>query len=343
MLANGGTGSRIIMTNLSKKVGLLFIVMAALCGVSSAQESIPFPEALNKAAVNLSSMTNASENSLMLGNGDLYGIVWEKENNLFMRITKNDIWDARVNTSGDGPMPKVDIPSGEITGTVRAGPSTKNYLYPQPRCATALRLGPVDPEVKAHLDLHKAVASIASGSNKTQVRILHDRNVILVMSPHPIVIEPIKAETLPDPTTGTTDGINWLMMNMPGDVDYKGMDYAVAVASRGNLKAVAVVTSFDIGSRDVLNTAIALAKDTIAQDESKLLSTHEQGWENYWSRSGVELQDPDMQNWWYRILYFAQTVCRPGAAPVGLMPPLATDNTPWHADFHHNYNAWQAF
>ena len=24
-------------------------------------------------------------------------------------------------------------------------------------------------------------------------------------------------------------------------------------------------------------------------------------------------------------------------------PPLATDNTPWHADYHFNYNSWQAF
>jgi hypothetical protein len=43
------------------------------------------------------------------------------------------------------------------------------------------------------------------------------------------------------------------------------------------------------------------------------------------------------------MLYFAGTVCHPGTVPVGLMPPLATDNTPWHADFHHNYNSWQTF
>jgi hypothetical protein len=43
------------------------------------------------------------------------------------------------------------------------------------------------------------------------------------------------------------------------------------------------------------------------------------------------------------MLYFAHTVSKPGVAPVALMPPLATDNTPWHADFHYNYNSWQAF
>jgi hypothetical protein len=43
------------------------------------------------------------------------------------------------------------------------------------------------------------------------------------------------------------------------------------------------------------------------------------------------------------MLYFAQTVCKPGTAPMNLMAPLATNVTPWHSDYHHNYNSWQAF
>lgn len=29
--------------------------------------------------------------------------------------------------------------------------------------------------------------------------------------------------------------------------------------------------------------------------------------------------------------------------PVGLFAGLATDKTPWHGDYHHNYNAWQPY
>ena len=50
-------------------------------------------------------------------------------------------------------------------------------------------------------------------------------------------------------------------MKMPGDIDYKGMEYAVAVANRGALKAVALVTSFDEPGGDVLQKAIALAHE----------------------------------------------------------------------------------
>jgi hypothetical protein len=132
-------------------------------------------------------------------------------------------------------------------------------------------------------------------------------------------------------------------MNMPGDIDYRGMDYALAVATNGDLKVVSLVTSFDIEAGEVLKNAIALARKTIAEPERKLISEHEQAWQKYWSRSGLQLEDKVLQRWWYRMLYFAHTVSRPGAAPVGLMPPLATDATPWHADFHFNYNSWQAF
>ncbi len=104
-----------------------------------------------------------------------------------------------------------------------------------------------------------------------------------------------------------------------------------------------MVTSFDVQGGDVVRSAVAIAKKVIAQEEKALIKEHENAWHRYWSKSGIQLSDEVMERWWYRMLYFANTVCKPGAAPVALMPPLATDITPWHADLHHNYNAWQAF
>jgi len=288
----------------------LIITMASFCIASAVAGEIPFPKALGEANVSLSSMHDGQRESLMLGNGDLYGIVWEKEGSLFMRITKNDIWDARVDTSGDGPLPHVDMATGKITGSTGAPPSY-DKLYPQPRCATALRLGPLGPAgtlewscargatkyaltpdadslgaimevggntgestgyqaslpdntmasslsmsikgaanahyyidifgkggkpvyasgwtespvaekqikdkksalkfakpatLKADLNLQIAVAAISSATGSaTTIRILHDRNVVLVNSPHPVVLEPIQAATLPDAEIGKKD------------------------------------------------------------------------------------------------------------------------------------------
>lgn len=306
-------------------------------------EGIPFEDSLKAADVTVTKMQNGQHESLMLGNGDLYGIVWEKDGGLFMRITKNDIWDARVDTSKDGELPHVDIVTHEITGHVKA-PRSYSLPYPQPRCATALRVGAVPKDMSAHLGIGKGTVTVNSaGQDHTTLRILYDRNVLLVKGPNAVSLEEIKAKTLPDAKLGTSDGVSWLLMKMPGDIDYKGMEYALAVALKGDLKAVSLVTSFDIDGDDVLKRAIMLANDTIAEQEKVLVSRHEQGWKEFWSRSGIELEDKVIERWWYRMLYFAQTVCKPGASPVGIMPPLATDRTPWHADFHHNYNTWQAF
>ena len=104
--------------------------------------TIPFQDSLRQAEVVPAKLTDGQREGLLLGNGDLYGIVWEKDGGLFMRITKNDIWDARVDTSKDGELPRVDIATHAVTGATGAPPSYE-LPYPQPRSATALRLGPV--------------------------------------------------------------------------------------------------------------------------------------------------------------------------------------------------------
>ena len=101
---------------------------------------IPYPRALQDARIELSKMASGQTESLIIGNGDLYGIVWEKDGGLYLRITKNDIWDARVDTSKDGPLPKVNVRTRAVTGSTGAPPSY-GYPFPQPRCAAALRLG----------------------------------------------------------------------------------------------------------------------------------------------------------------------------------------------------------
>ena len=59
---------------------LYAMVMAVgVAGSSLAMAEVPFPDALKDANVILNSISNGQTESLMLGNGDLYGIVWEKD------------------------------------------------------------------------------------------------------------------------------------------------------------------------------------------------------------------------------------------------------------------------
>lgn len=483
---------------------LLAGALATFAGLTSASaEEIPFPAALEEAAVVQSRISDIQREALMLGNGDLQGLLWERNGTLRLRVSKNDIWDARVDTSEDLPLMKVDVANQTWSGG--SYPPSWKKPYPQPRCAAVVRIGagteqagrwqcvraggkvnewvrkedggvmaiqgsaeasagyrwnvdevrsegwtalefeisgtpgaryyvnvlapegghpvasgwrntPREAEkvsfpipggskvaaielyvmtpdgdrvenrvrgivlkgdreplviepgmveggtVSARLDPRRAVATVEraakaedGGSGKgpqagsgreelerVDVRVLAGRNVFLIETAEDVGLEEIKSAILPAAETGQTGGVQWLWMKMPGDVDYPGMDYALAVAADGKHKAVAVVTSFETKG-NVRDAAVRLARETAGADPAELVAAHEDHWARFWSASGVELDDPDFETWWYRMVYYLGCFSRPGSMPVGLFAGLASDRTPWHGDYHHNYNAWQPY
>jgi hypothetical protein len=440
---------------------------------------IPFPDALDAAAVVQDRVDDIDRRALVLGNGDLSGLFWERNGVLCLRVTKNDVWDARVDTSQDPPMLQVDIPNQKWKDGSSSPPSYAKP-YPQPRCAAIIRLGapaqsgvwqniraqgkvnewrrqgdaglmvvegsgtvsagyrfnlppaletsfkalkfrisgnapaqyyiniysrqsqevvatgwidspPEEKEISlaipgggkvravefyvqskggaraqnrirqirledettplviaagmlnagiksARLDLRRAVA--LAGDNA--VRVLADRNVFLIETDKEVSLEEIQASELPAAEQGARDGAQWLHAKLPGDVDYAGMEYALAVASSGKLKAVSLVTSRDT-RQNCRDEAIRLARETVATPPATLVAQHEAVWAQYWSASGVELDDPDFQPWWYRMAYFLRCFAKPGVVPAGLWGVLPNDTPGWHGDYHHNYNAWQPY
>jgi hypothetical protein len=108
---------------------------------------------------------------LVLGNGDLNALLWERGGALCLRVTKNDIWSAR-------------------------------------------------------LDLRRAAATLEHDCQaRTVVRALADRNVFLIEGPGDVSLEEVPASYLTSAKLGVTDGVKWLHMVMPGDVDYQGMEF----------------------------------------------------------------------------------------------------------------------
>jgi hypothetical protein len=107
-------------------------------GKGRSPDEIPYRTALSQADVTLTEMKDGRLEGLVIGNGDLYGLVWDREGELFLRMTKNDIWDARVDTSKDGPLPKVDIGAGKVTGKRGGQSSWKDHVYPCASCMTAM-------------------------------------------------------------------------------------------------------------------------------------------------------------------------------------------------------------
>lgn len=299
--------------------------------------NIPYPQALDAAAVLEDRLDAIGRRALPLGNGDLNALLWDRDGALCLRVTKNDIWDARIDTSQDPPLLRMDLRNRSWTGGTNRVSSWSDHPFPQARCAAIVRLGSPTGSgaiTNARLDLRRAVACV----NQTTIRVLADRNVILVEGGQPVALEEITTRELPPAKWGETNGLHWLYMRMPGDVDYSGMEYAVAVATNGSRQAVSVVTSFDT-REPVLAAAIKLARDSL---KANPVPEHEAIWEKFWSASGVELADQFFQDAWYRNLYYMRCFSRAGSPlPIMLFAGLVKDDTPWHGAPTLNYNFQQ--
>lgn len=68
-------------------------------------------------------------------------------------------------------------------------------------------------------------------------------------------------------------------------------------------------------------------------------------WHEYWSKSGIALDDEILERTWYWNLYFSRCSLRKGATCPGLFANWSYEKigTAWHGDYHMNYNTQQAF
>ncbi len=72
------------------------VLFASAAGAEASGDGagIPFPAALEAAAIRQERLDPIFDHSLILGNGDINGLLFEREGNLFLRVTKNDVWDT---------------------------------------------------------------------------------------------------------------------------------------------------------------------------------------------------------------------------------------------------------
>jgi hypothetical protein len=59
------------------RIAFIALLLHFICGCrSNSEDIIPFAASLQEANVTLSQMQDGKSESLMLGNGDIYGIIW---------------------------------------------------------------------------------------------------------------------------------------------------------------------------------------------------------------------------------------------------------------------------
>jgi hypothetical protein len=342
---------------------IAFLAAALVGSNAGAAPAIPYADALAAAKVSESSISDIHNQALVVGNGEMNAIIYSSGNDLHLRISKNDCWDMRVDTQEDPPLPMVNVTTGTATGHGNAGSWTHPYPTALPVAELVLGADVQTAVTGATLDLARAVATIKTAEETDDVRVLAQSNVILIHSKRPVSFigdqdllrdknkpRPAKPGSKPRPKSipieawvskadeGEQGGCHYLHQNIRGDEDASGMDLYVVAGRKGDLQAVAVTTSRD--SAHPLPDALALVAATL--NDAGAVARHEVAWQDFWSKSGVELGDKELQNWWYRMLYFNRTFARANGNAVGLaacFPGLAG----WHNSLKLNYNIQQTY
>lgn len=329
------------------------LLAASLLLGTAMAAGIPYPAALDAAAVTLPDVSDISKKGLVVGNGELNAIVYSSGNDIRLRVSKNDCWDMRINTEENPPLPTVDVAKQTFTGEQgKAPPSWEKYVHPTALPCTEISLAAPGGQTawkSARLDLAKAAATVVSGADTTTVRVLSQRNVILIESARAVTLNGVRdlvkdrdgkpiSGWVSEAKTGKRGDLMCLHQNIPGNADVSGMDIFVVAGRSGSRQAVAVVTSRD--SNKPLEDAVKLVETTLKNEGA--VAAHEADWQTFWSRSGVALGDVTLQNWWYRMVYYFRCFAKSGGNVIGLQ--AAFDQLGgWHNSLTLNYNAQQVY
>jgi len=132
----------------------LGILSIACLSAWAAEPRVLFPAALDAAAIAVERLDRILDDSLILGNGDVNALLYSDGGNLVLRLTKNDVWDARLDSKLDPPIPTLkrikELAAGEWKhrnwilpeGSTWKGPDSYHaHPYPCPRACAIVRFG----------------------------------------------------------------------------------------------------------------------------------------------------------------------------------------------------------
>ncbi len=303
--------------------------------------AIPFLGELAVAEVTITNAVKISD-GLVVGNGEMNAIVYVSGKDLMLRVSKNDVWDGRIDTSEDPALPKVDPATHKLFCEKTGDTPSWKKPYPTGVPCADIKLGALVGESGwgMNLNLARALATVTTSAETTSVRALAQANVFSITSRRKPELVGAPQKFLPATTNGEDDGIVWLCQNIPGDDDVKGMEIYLAAGTNGERQVVAVVTSSD--TPEPKKRAVQLVKETLAQADADAVKAHEAIWTEFWAQSGVRLGEAQLQKWWYRMVYYFRCFAKKGATGVGLKTSF-DGLAGWHNSYKFNYNIQQTY
>ncbi|MFA7228995.1 MAG: glycoside hydrolase family 95-like protein [Melioribacteraceae bacterium] len=312
-----------------------------------------------------------------LGNGMIGALIWKRENSLRISLDRADLWDSR--TPGEFERPEFDF------AWVAAQVNKNDYgivqklfdepydreAYPTklPAAAIEFEIPNCEQVESAGILLKNAVCVIKWRSGIKMTSFIHatepygwfklegvSGQVIPKLSPPPY-------NKIKSGTTFSDSG--------PAGNDLSRLGYKPPVIKKEKNQIVyhqecADGFSYDVSISWIYSENTLLGKWTVVPDKSYPLynqsdstnaelslnifddkfNSHRKWWNNFWSKSSIEIPDSILEVQYYRDIYKFGSSSRKGTPPITLQAIWTADNgklPPWKGDFHNDLNTQMSY
>ena len=345
------------MKNCTTLLIQLFVV--AILWISAAASLADQLQAPSPASnLELAAPIDCWDEAIPLGNGLLGGLLWGEENRLKLSLDRGDLWDLRTPET----LLRDDWTYATICkGVAENDQATISELFDKPYGScdypTKIPAGRIELNLDEsqkvesfHLDLKTAVGRAAlAGGGTVDVFYSATKPVAMlrIRGPHPAwriaMPESLKKLGYGDPLTGREGETSWSLQETAGS-----LKYAVVTSGRrvGDTTEIAVA----ITSTEDASDPVALGRKRVAEaldsGYEAMLRPHLAWWQQYWSKSAVELPDPAIQQQYDLVQYYQGAASRRGAPPMPLQGVWTADAgtlPPWKGDYHHDLNTQMTY
>ena len=294
------------------------------------------------------------DEALPLGNGRMGALIYG-DGPLRIALDRVDLWDMRVNpiTQEKGFTYK------NLVSLVKSGKEEdwaeyerlfdsvyKDKLYPTKVTASRMELdfGQKTNDVRSHMDLKQAVASVAAKDFHLEVFLSATEfiGVMRIYGKYQLNFHTPEylCESLGYPSAEIVKEEDFTVYRQNTLTDFS---YGVVVYEK-RAKAYTDLY-FTIVTTNDSNDFIAYGKKTLEKASQKgyngLKEAHIAWWKKYWAKSELSIPDELLEKTYYRSWYLFASCSRKGFYPMPLQGVWTADNDklpPWKGDYHHDTN-----
>lgn len=321
------------------------------------------------------------DEGLPLGNGMFGALIWQKGNALRFSLDRADLWDLRPSKEFEDPNYKFSwVIDKVMQKDYKPVQVLMDVPYDRDATPTKIPAGAIEFEIPGIQDVEYSTVRLNNASAeikwKNGIRMISfvdaassygwikieglDKKIIPQMDPPPFTSEKIK-----DQSNSGPEGNDLMRLGYPAPIVTRNDNEMIYTQKCYDDREFKIIVKWEYTDRSLYcawtitttnpyplyKQSKELMPDDISPAEfERQLTGHSAWWENFWSKSSVQIPDKLLEAQYYRELYKFGSTSRKGAPPITLQAVWTADNRrlpPWKGDFHNDLNTqlsyWPAY